>query len=168
MWSSAEPRRRGEGEGRALHRRRRRAPGQGRAGHRRGDRRPQPHRAAGGDHRQRPHARGPGGKNGENLGELVVTLDGGKLKVDSYRLFPIDDSIAGDRAIAGEIEKLKKSVTRSCSPRAATASISRWRLRRRTCPTRSPTSPPAPSSPTSAPTPSETPRKRTSDLPPTG
>ena len=55
----SQPRRRGEREGRALHRRRGRAPGQGRAGHRRGDRRPQPHRAARGDHRQRPHARGP-------------------------------------------------------------------------------------------------------------
>ncbi len=51
------------------------------------------------------------GVNGENLGELVVTLDNGKLKVDSYRLLPIDDTIAGDRAIANEIEKLKKSVT---------------------------------------------------------
>jgi len=51
------------------------------------------------------------GKNGENLGELVVTLDGGNLKVDSYRLLPIDDTIAGDRAIADEIEKLKKNVT---------------------------------------------------------
>ena len=56
---ASQPRRRGERQGRALHRRRRRAPGQGRAGHRRGDRRPQPHRAARGDHRQRPHARGP-------------------------------------------------------------------------------------------------------------
>jgi len=52
------------------------------------------------------------GKNGENLGELVVTLDGGKLTVDSYKLLPIDDTIAGDRAIAKEIEKLKKNVTK--------------------------------------------------------
>ena len=51
------------------------------------------------------------GKEGQNLGELVVTLDGGKLTVESYRLHPIDDTIAGDRAIADEIEKLKKSVT---------------------------------------------------------
>ena len=51
------------------------------------------------------------GKEGQNLGELVITLDGGKLTVESYRLYPIDDTIAGDRAIAGEIEKLKKSVT---------------------------------------------------------
>ena len=50
------------------------------------------------------------GKEGQNLGELVITLDGDKLKVESYRLHPIDDSIAGDRAIGDEIDKLKKSV----------------------------------------------------------
>ncbi|MGA2227544.1 MAG: metallophosphatase, partial [Syntrophobacteraceae bacterium] len=32
------------------------------------------------------------GKQSENLGELVVTLDGGKLKVESYRLYPVDDT----------------------------------------------------------------------------
>ena len=89
------------------------------------------------------------GKESQNLGELVVTLDGGKLTVESYRLYPIDDTIAGDRAIADEIDKLKKRSPRPCSRRAATASISRWPLRRGTCPTRSPTSPPARSSPTS-------------------
>ncbi len=51
------------------------------------------------------------GKYSENLGELVITLDGDKLTVDSYKLHPIDDSIAGDRAIADEIEKFKKTVT---------------------------------------------------------
>jgi 5'-nucleotidase len=51
------------------------------------------------------------GLEGKNLGELVLTLDGGNLKVESYRLFPIDDSIAGDRAMAGAIDQLKKSVT---------------------------------------------------------
>jgi 5'-nucleotidase / UDP-sugar diphosphatase len=51
------------------------------------------------------------GKESRNLGELVITLDGGKLTVASYRLHPIDDSIVGDRAIADDIEKLKKSVT---------------------------------------------------------
>jgi 5'-nucleotidase/UDP-sugar diphosphatase len=51
------------------------------------------------------------GKYGENLGELVMTLDGGKLTVESYRLIPIDDTIAGDHAIADEIDKLKKTVT---------------------------------------------------------
>jgi 5'-nucleotidase len=51
------------------------------------------------------------GKEGQNLGELVVTLDGATLAVDSYRLYPIDDTITGDQAIAGEIEALKKGVT---------------------------------------------------------
>ncbi len=51
------------------------------------------------------------GKYGENLGELVITLDGDKLTVESFRLTPIDDSIAGDRAIGDEIGKLKTAVT---------------------------------------------------------
>jgi len=52
------------------------------------------------------------GKNGENLGELVVTLDEGKLTVESCKLLPVDDTIPGDRAIAAEIEGFKKNVTR--------------------------------------------------------
>jgi len=51
------------------------------------------------------------GKESRNLGELVISVDGGKLKVESYLLHPIDDTIAGDRAIADEIEKFKKTVT---------------------------------------------------------
>jgi 5'-nucleotidase len=51
------------------------------------------------------------GKEGENLGELVVSLDGSRLTVESYRLHPIDDTVAGDRAIADHIDKLKKAVT---------------------------------------------------------
>jgi 5'-nucleotidase / UDP-sugar diphosphatase len=51
------------------------------------------------------------GKESRNLGELVITVDGDKLTVDSYRLHSIDDTIAGDRAVAAEIEVLKKSVT---------------------------------------------------------
>jgi len=51
------------------------------------------------------------GKESQNLGELVVTLEGAKVAVESYRLHPIDDSIAGDRTTADEIEKLKKVVT---------------------------------------------------------
>jgi 5'-nucleotidase len=51
------------------------------------------------------------GKESKNLGELVLTIDGNKLTVESYKLHPIDDSIAGDRAIAAEIDKLKKGVT---------------------------------------------------------
>src|SRR6185295_16112428 len=51
------------------------------------------------------------GKEGQNLGELVLSLEGKLLKVESYRLYPIDDSIPGDHAIAGEIEKLKQGVS---------------------------------------------------------
>ena len=51
------------------------------------------------------------GLEGRNLGELVLTLDGDKLKVQSYRLYPIDDTIAGDRDIAAEIDKIKQEVT---------------------------------------------------------
>jgi 2',3'-cyclic-nucleotide 2'-phosphodiesterase (5'-nucleotidase family) len=74
----------------------------------------------------------------KNLGELVVTVDGGTLKVESYRLHPIDDSIAGDRAMAGAIDQLKKSVTTAVSPVRPAASEpqrsgqSRWADRFRT------------------------------------
>jgi len=51
------------------------------------------------------------GRESRNLGELVLTLDGNRLTVESYRLYPIDDTIIGDRAIAAEIEQLKKGVT---------------------------------------------------------
>ncbi len=52
------------------------------------------------------------GKYGENLGELVISVDGDQLTADYYKLHPIDDTIEGDRAIADEIEKLKKIVTK--------------------------------------------------------
>jgi 5'-nucleotidase/UDP-sugar diphosphatase len=51
------------------------------------------------------------GLEGQNLGELVISLDGSKLTVESYELHPIDDSTLGEHAIADEIEQLKKSVT---------------------------------------------------------
>jgi 5'-nucleotidase len=51
------------------------------------------------------------GVSAQNLGELVITLDDGMLEVESYRLYPIDDTIAGDPAITSEIEALKKTVT---------------------------------------------------------
>jgi 5'-nucleotidase len=51
------------------------------------------------------------GKEGKNVGELVISIDGANLTVDSYRLHPIDDSIAGDRAIDDEINQLKKGVS---------------------------------------------------------
>lgn len=51
------------------------------------------------------------GLEGKNLGELVIGLDGNTMTVESYRLYPIDDSIMGDRAIADKIDELKASVT---------------------------------------------------------
>jgi 5'-nucleotidase len=51
------------------------------------------------------------GKEGENLGELVLTLEGGKLTVESYRLYAIDDTIAGDRGTEDEIGRIGKVVT---------------------------------------------------------
>ena len=51
------------------------------------------------------------GKYGQNLGELVITLDDGKLTVVSYELLPVDDSIPGNQAIADEIAKFKKIVS---------------------------------------------------------
>jgi len=51
------------------------------------------------------------GTEGRNLGELVITLDSSKLTVESYALHPIDDTIVGDRAIADEIDILKRNVT---------------------------------------------------------
>ncbi|MFM9960589.1 MAG: bifunctional metallophosphatase/5'-nucleotidase [Planctomycetaceae bacterium] len=52
------------------------------------------------------------GKYGENLGELVISLDGDKLTVESYKLHPVDDTVAGDKGMADEIEALKKTVTK--------------------------------------------------------
>jgi len=41
----------------------------------------------------------------------VITLDDGELTIESYRLHPVDDTIAGDRLIEGEIDKFKKTVS---------------------------------------------------------
>ncbi|KAF0654737.1 metallophosphoesterase [Cyanobium sp. Copco_Reservoir_LC18] len=51
------------------------------------------------------------GKESNNLGELLIELDGNKLTVTSYRLLPIDDSILGDQRIGKEIDQLKESVS---------------------------------------------------------
>jgi 5'-nucleotidase/UDP-sugar diphosphatase len=53
------------------------------------------------------------GKYAENLGELVLTLDGSKVEVESYQLHSIDDTLAGDRTIEAEIDKFKKIVTKA-------------------------------------------------------
>jgi 5'-nucleotidase len=51
------------------------------------------------------------GKYSEHVGELVITLDGDKLTVESYELHPIDDTIPGDQAVTDEITKYKQMVT---------------------------------------------------------
>jgi 5'-nucleotidase / UDP-sugar diphosphatase len=53
------------------------------------------------------------GKEGQNLGELAVSLDGQKLMVESYQLHPIDDTVLGDAFVGGEIDRLKTGVTAS-------------------------------------------------------
>jgi 5'-nucleotidase len=53
------------------------------------------------------------GREGRNLGELVLTMDGGKWTVASYCLHPIDDKIIGDRTVSDAIDELKKRVTGS-------------------------------------------------------
>jgi 5'-nucleotidase/UDP-sugar diphosphatase len=52
------------------------------------------------------------GKYGENLGELIISLEGNKLTVDSYKLYPVDDTVIGDQGVAEEIEELKSTVTK--------------------------------------------------------
>ncbi len=50
------------------------------------------------------------GRYAENLGELVISIDSGKVKVESYRLIPVEDTIIGDRTIQQEVDRfLKKS-----------------------------------------------------------
>jgi 5'-nucleotidase len=51
------------------------------------------------------------GKEGANLGELVLQLEGGKVTLVSYRLHPMDDTVEGDRAVDLEIQAFKKGVT---------------------------------------------------------
>ena len=108
------------------------------------------------------------GKYGQNLGELVIALDGSKLTVESYKS-PILSTIpsSGTEPSPTRSTSSRKRSPRSCSRHAVTASISRWRWRLGIFQTRTPTSPLALSSPTSAPTPSETPPRRTLVLPPT-
>ena len=48
------------------------------------------------------------GRYGENLGELTVSLSGGKVKVESYRLIPVVDTIKGDRTVQQEVDRFSK------------------------------------------------------------
>jgi 5'-nucleotidase len=52
------------------------------------------------------------GRYGENLGELVISLDKGKVTVESYRLIPVDDTVLGDRALQQEVDRFLKESSR--------------------------------------------------------
>ncbi|GMQ88261.1 MAG: bifunctional UDP-sugar hydrolase/5'-nucleotidase [Gammaproteobacteria bacterium] len=45
------------------------------------------------------------GRYGEHLGELVISLDDGQVKVESYRIIPVDDKIPGDPAVQNEVNR---------------------------------------------------------------
>ncbi|HTO84081.1 MAG TPA: bifunctional UDP-sugar hydrolase/5'-nucleotidase [Methylomirabilota bacterium] len=51
------------------------------------------------------------GLEARNLGELVLTLDGDKVAVESYMLHPIDDTVEGDHGVEDLIDQLKPAVT---------------------------------------------------------
>jgi 5'-nucleotidase len=53
------------------------------------------------------------GMEGRNLGELVISLDGAQLTVDSCRLHPIDDTLPGDERITAEVDRFKDAVTQT-------------------------------------------------------
>jgi len=107
------------------------------------------------------------GKESNKLGEFVIAVDGDKLTVTSCKVLLIDHSILGDRAIAKDIEQLKRPFSATRSRRGATASTSRWPLPRATRPPPTPTSLPARGWPTSSPTRSAARRRPTSGSPPT-
>lgn len=52
------------------------------------------------------------GENGQFVGRLSLMFSAGKIKVDNYRLIPVDDKIAGDKVIYQQIEEQKKRITR--------------------------------------------------------
>ena len=51
------------------------------------------------------------GLEGRNLGELAIAIEGDKLTVESYRLYPIDDTIPGSSRVADKIDQIKQTVT---------------------------------------------------------
>jgi len=58
------------------------------------------------------------GKYGEHLGELVISLENGRVTVESYRLIPVDDQILGDPAIQAKVESvLRQSGDITFAPR---------------------------------------------------
>ena len=106
------------------------------------------------------------GKYGQNLGELVITVDGGKLTVESYQLHPIDDTMPATGPLPTRSTGTRRLSPGLYSRPAVIALISRWRWCRGICPTLSQTSPPGRPSPTSSPTHSAKPPGPTSQSPP--
>lgn len=53
------------------------------------------------------------GKESNNLGELVMTIENGKIRFVSWKLNPVNDAIKGDKKIDEAINKLKPGVTRA-------------------------------------------------------
>jgi 5'-nucleotidase / UDP-sugar diphosphatase len=53
------------------------------------------------------------GKECENLGEMVVSFDGSKTRLISWKLNPVNDAVQGDKKTADEINKLKAGVTKA-------------------------------------------------------
>jgi 5'-nucleotidase len=53
------------------------------------------------------------GKQSENLGELVMTMKDGRARFESWKLYPVNDAVPGDKKIADEIEKLKPAVNKA-------------------------------------------------------
>ncbi len=50
------------------------------------------------------------GEFGENLGRLELSISGGKVKMENYRLIPIDDKIQGDKVISHLIDEQKTKI----------------------------------------------------------
>jgi 5'-nucleotidase len=53
------------------------------------------------------------GKEGQNLGELVMTVTNGKTRYESWKLNPVNDAVKGDTIIANAIEQFKPLVTKT-------------------------------------------------------
>jgi 5'-nucleotidase len=51
------------------------------------------------------------GEYGQNVGRLSMTYSGGKLKLDGYKLIPVDDKIPGDSKIEQLISEQKEMIT---------------------------------------------------------
>src|SRR5208337_2331405 len=51
------------------------------------------------------------GKYSEHLGELKISLSDGKVKVESYRLIPIEDNIKGDPTVQQEVDRFLKEAS---------------------------------------------------------